>query len=498
MATLADLWHSVFPNAHRLGLLDAERWAVEVAWVRVLKPRVPAFDILEPGDLAMIPASSLTLVASSKGELDGLVDALVRSKVCGVLIVGSEERALDVVLGGALAGVGLPALRVDHADAGLLERSIIGFLVNRRAELERQAAALEYQLQQLALLGRGLDVLASAIGAFAGRAVIIENRHGDAFVMHVPSDQPAAAAASVARYHANPDSVALRLPLPTGERSSTASLVLLGQEPVRERERIACERIAPLLALEITRSAGLLGVQPPGRESLPAAGPPWVVIVARQATGAEPQSDGAIAEREVMRSEIRMLASPGRIVLRGDAESLELRAVAAAPADDPEGLELAGRVASHLGRTMAVSRRFTEPTGRQVAEAEARATLETVERLMDPPRVALATLLPAYRILAGLPDLPDGLRQARGLLEPLLVGRPALQQQRLATLRAVLDRDAHAEAALALGVHRNTIGYRVRRIEELGGWDLRDPALRLALSVAVRIVQKAQQLASEA
>jgi DNA-binding PucR family transcriptional regulator len=41
-------------------------------------------------------------------------------------------------------------------------------------------------------------------------------------------------------------------------------------------------------------------------------------------------------------------------------------------------------------------------------------------------------------------------------------------------------------------VHRNTIAYRVRGIEELGGWDLRDPELRIALSVALRIVQIAQ------
>jgi len=37
-------------------------------------------------------------------------------------------------------------------------------------------------------------------------------------------------------------------------------------------------------------------------------------------------------------------------------------------------------------------------------------------------------------------------------------------------------------------VHRNTTAYRVRRIEELTGWDLREPDLRLALSIALRIL----------
>ena len=64
--------------------------------------------------------------------------------------------------------------------------------------------------------------------------------------------------------------------------------------------------------------------------------------------------------------------------------------------------------------------------------------------------------------------------------------------ERLETLRVVLDRPGLAEAAAALGVHRNTIAYRIRRIESLGGWDLQDPELRLSLAVAVRIVQRAQ------
>jgi DNA-binding PucR family transcriptional regulator len=46
-----------------------------------------------------------------------------------------------------------------------------------------------------------------------------------------------------------------------------------------------------------------------------------------------------------------------------------------------------------------------------------------------------------------------------------------------------------ADAASTLGVHRNTIAYRLARIEELTGWDLADPELRLTLSVAVRLVQ---------
>jgi DNA-binding PucR family transcriptional regulator len=77
-----------------------------------------------------------------------------------------------------------------------------------------------------------------------------------------------------------------------------------------------------------------------------------------------------------------------------------------------------------------------------------------------------------------------------------MAGRPASVRERLATLRALLDHGGAGEASAALGIHRNTLAYRVRNLEGLTGWDLGDPDLRLALSVAVRIVQSAQTRAT--
>lgn len=71
-------------------------------------------------------------------------------------------------------------------------------------------------------------------------------------------------------------------------------------------------------------------------------------------------------------------------------------------------------------------------------------------------------------------------------------GSAATKAQRLATLRAVLEHPGAAAAAEALGIHRNTLLYRVVRIEERTGWRLDDPDLRLALAIAVRLVQNDQ------
>jgi DNA-binding PucR family transcriptional regulator len=195
------------------------------------------------------------------------------------------------------------------------------------------------------------------------------------------------------------------------------------------------------------------------------------------------------ADREALRRDLRGLAPARRLTLRGDALSVDLRLVAALDDADPAGLEIGGRIGAFLDRLVAVSRPFAEPSGRSAAEAEARQTLEAAETLEDPPRVARADRLAAYRLLGNLHKVPHGTRQARALLAPLLHSRPDVRREHLATLRAILDHPGLAEAAATLGVHRNTVAYRLRRIETLTGWSLADPDLRFPLALAVRLVQ---------
>lgn len=496
MASLRDVHAAVFPGARPVTPLDGERAEREIAWVRVLKARVPAFDSLDGGDLAIVPGSALAVVAPTPPGVADLLDAFVRARVPALLLVDGDggDVALDS-LASAAGSAGLTVLRMPRADPISLERSVIGYLVNRRAELDRRAADLEDQLARLALLGRGLDLLAAAIGSFFGRAVVIEGRRGDPLAVHAPADDPSTAAA-VSRYFARPGAsgaAALRVPIPAapGETGDGGRLVLLGDAPPNELERIGGQRLAGLLALELARDAAVRQARDEVRrgDPLPADGPGWVVILARQAPAEGP--DGSAA-REETRAELRSLASARRLALRGTSESLELRMVAAAPADDPEGMTIAGRIGAFLHRPVALSRPFNDPGGRPAAEASARATLEAAELLEEPPRVALAARLPAYLLIGNLRNLPDGLRQARALLAPILVGSASAQQRRLDTLRAVLEAAGLGEAAVRLGVHRNTIAYRVVRIERLGGWDLRDPDLALALRVAVRIMQNAR------
>jgi PucR family transcriptional regulator, purine catabolism regulatory protein len=536
MATLDDLRAAVLPGARWLAagpdVAPSTATSLDLAWVRLMRARVPAFDALEAGDLAIVSRAALAVVAPDAESVGALVRGCIDARIGGIVLVadpastseigpgvstsaasGRPDATLDeLVATASLAG--LPVVDAGPADAAAVERSAIGFLVNHRAELERQATILETRLEQVALAGGGPEGMAAAIAGFLGRAIAIEGRRGTTLAMHVPPDIPDAAAA-VAAYHDRRRAAAGRiaLPMPGEMPANSGALALLGERPPTELERVATGRIAGLVALELARDEALgRALETARREPLPADGPPWVVIVARQAhgpaAGSEARISGALdgpgpeagdgdpddepresARREALRRDLRSLAPARRLALRGDALSVELRIVAALDGADPDGVAIGGRIGAFLGRLVAVSRPFSDPAGRSAAEADARATLEAAEGLASPPPIARADRLPAYRMLGNLHNLPDGTRQARALLAPLLRGRPDVRRERLETLRAVLDQHGLAEAAEALGVHRNTIAYRVRRIEEATGWQLADPELRFPLALALRLVQ---------
>lgn len=542
MATLASLVSDVLPTA-TLAAGDAAALEREIGWVRLVRARVPALDALDPGDLILVPERALEVVAPGPDQIDALVVALVSGGAAGAIVLPAETGGGASALVAGLGRAGIPVLEIPDADPVAVERTVIAWLVNRRAALEARAEELERRLEAIALASGDPAALLAAIGGFLGRAVALEGRRSHALSLHAPESPPAAADAA-RRYFAGRTGVALRVPLPAPAlpehaaadatalpAPSPGALLLLGDEPPTEGERLACERVAALLALELGRNVAVERAREEARRggALPADGPPWVVLVARQVDdagtdgpdaphagvvapatggrrqGAQPSPPGsrrrsvvdrpdasAVERREALRAEIRLLAPPRRLALRGSAESLEYRLVAVADAADPGGLVTAERMARLIRRPVAVSRPFHDPGERPQAEAEARATLEAVEASAAGSRVVRADRLPAYRILGGLHDIPDVERLSGALLAPILAGHPATVAGRLATLRAVLDAAGPIEAAQALGVHRNTVAYRIRRLEQLGEWDLSDPELRVALAVAIRVVQSAR------
>ncbi|MFM7782356.1 MAG: hypothetical protein ACKO8J_04625, partial [Candidatus Limnocylindrus sp.] len=221
MASLRELVQTLLPTAEPLVDARDEAMARTVSWVRLLRTRLPAFDGMDAGDLALIPLLTLRAVAQDEAARREMVEFLANSNATGILAIASgeqsnEEEAALRHLVAAAAVTRLPTLLVRDVEPAQLERSLIGAVVNRRAELERQAVALERQIAALALDGQGLDALVGALAAFIGRAVALEARGGTSRAVVAPAGQPgsAAAAKAVSRYLGKYHADGQRIPLP--------------------------------------------------------------------------------------------------------------------------------------------------------------------------------------------------------------------------------------------------------------------------------------------
>lgn len=125
---------------------------------------------------------------------------------------------------------------------------------------------------------------------------------------------------------------------------------------------------------------------------------------------------------------------------------------------------------------------YTQPNGLRWSFFEAVEALRHGERINTPSKLSLTSLLLAAR------DVP---LQALALeaLEPLQAFDKKHAAELLGTLRSYLELDGSVGAvAEALGLHRNTVRYRLQQVSELSGYDPTTTADRVQLWLALKAV----------
>ncbi|MDE3720936.1 PucR family transcriptional regulator [Nocardiopsis sp. N85] len=258
-------------------------------------------------------------------------------------------------------------------------------------------------------------------------------------------------------------------PLATGRRVRGFLVVGAGGR-LGPEQRTLVNAAVSLLSLELERDAhgdiarlgegvlialltGALDPTRPGAERLAAALPPAPVVV-------------AVAD------EVGAPHPPHGILTAGH----EGRALLLAGADTP-----VPTITDLLDGPIGVSDPV-DHTGLPVALAQA-------ERAREAARAQGGGAVRAAELpggLLGLTDTPAGVGLAEDLLAPLLAERS--HGELIASLRAYLAASGRWDAAAdALGVHRHTLRYRMRRIRDLLPVDLDDPDARAELWIALRL-----------
>ena len=257
-------------------------------------------------------------------------------------------------------------------------------------------------------------------------------------------------------------------------RGDLVEEVLAGGLETEEAERIA-------------RQAERLGHRLPQRA--------WVVVLeadddqteaALAARGQQDRLDGALSGlvRSRLPGALTLVRSASAVFLVPDELATDLAAVeklgaqvlaAAAPVMKPGSASVGiGNLAngvSELARS----------------HVEARQALRLTRRAGGRGRVASYRSLGAFRLLLEVQS-PEALRRfVNELLGPLLDYAQSRDTPLLETLEALsAARWIRRAAARQLGVHINSMTYRVERIQTLTGLQLDDPETRVAISIALR------------
>ncbi|MFI6251264.1 PucR family transcriptional regulator [Streptomyces sp. NPDC051016] len=514
--TLASLvHHSALKLTVRAG---EDRLDVPVRWAHVSELADPV-PYMEGGELLLITA--LKLDAEDPEAMRRYVKRLVGAGVVGLgFAVGVNYEEIPGALVEAAEQEGLPLLEVPRRTPFLAISKAVsaaiaadqyravtaGFAAQR--ELTRQAlnAGPEGVLAALAAQVDGWAALYDASGAVVATAPEWAGRRAARLTAEVERlrERPAPAS-SVVGGPDNEDRVELHS-LGTGRRPR-AALAVGTASALGTAERYAVHSAIALLTLTTERS-----------RSLRAAEQRVGAAVLRMLLAGQPDHARGVAGDlygGLLDAPFRMIvADAGAELLAGLTEAVESAAARAGEAllVVPEGerlVVLAADAGAAVGACVeyAAAREAARAVPEQGSAAEeddlvvgmsapsgpiaAAAAYKQAEQALSVARRRGRVLVEHEQLASGsvLPLLADDAVKAfaDGLLRALHEHDATGRGDLVASLRAWLSRHGQWDAAAAdLGVHRHTLRYRMRRVEEILGRSLDDPDVRMELWLALK------------
>lgn len=542
--TVGDLLQLSFPEGTQVvaGRAGLDR---EVVWARTLRPRPPAFEAIDGGELALLSSSQLSLLESV--TLAYVVARLAEVGVAAVAVLGEVDAAAEQ----AADALKIPLLRLP-AGVSLteIERAAIATIVDRQADLQRKASDIHRQLAQLVFEERGLQVVAERLADISGKAVSIED---DLFRLRfaapsadVPNPEDldlriwrgaieewvrtvtlSSAQPPVGRFPIRDTELARFVaPVPSREGVAGYLSIIAPAAELTELDRLAAGRGAAVCAMEVSKAAAVeeaearvrgdlldqllstgleddqialgkarrLGYDP----TLPSAVMAFRMTVReRQGTGAALRSPDrtraqleSLVRIELSRRESKCLvASRGANVLAvvpltPGASERTLKAVAEEVRKAAEAALNGSSVGVGIGRPTSAGASLA------AAHREAEEALGIGLRIHGPSSTTHFGELGIVRLLAQV----DRMSELQGFYEELLGKLEAHDQKGGGELLKTLEVLFHCHgnltrAAEQLSLHRNSLLYRMERIQEISGLDMENPETRLSMQVALKIRQ---------
>jgi purine catabolism regulator len=525
-------------NAGAAGLGNAATWA------RLLRTRPTSLGRIEHGEIWLLSTAALQLVGDPRA-----VARMVRDMGQAGVVAFVTPQPLGPEVEAEANEIHTPILRV-ASDASLaeIEKSIVAVLVDRERAIGQRVQEIYERLLATLIEDRGLELISDIVAEVTGKSVYLLDEHFQPTVQTGGDDRTAEALADVRRRYwegllgnvserlivlrpvdQEPTAVALR-PL-TLRGAVEGYLAMVG--PVDEFgdfDHQVADRAASVLAIELAKQSAVVEARlrlqgdflsdlldnptSPDDALVDRArrlgydlSRPHLVFVLRPRG---PENGNGTLPTSVLRSHQRFVDATRRRLVVADVTTLlreldgSVQVLMPCPADvDPvdvdAGLTWVERLRASLEESLTpdlvsvvagVGRTPGPETTPFAAMREATRAADIAASMpTESPAALHFARLGALRLIFHLADNPELRAFQRDVLGPLENSDATRRSEFVRTLDAFLRAGGnHMRAARDLNVHRNTLIYRLERIQELlGGVDLEDPETRLNLQLALKI-----------
>src|SRR5947209_4383881 len=151
----------------------AEGLERRVTWATRMRARLPAFESVRGGELALLGLAQLRRVDET---LPHLLQSLHQEGVAAVAVAATSLEALGNEAPSLADQLHLPLILLPlSASLEEIEREVITFVVSFRGEMERKATEVSHQLMQLSVQGAGIQGISEHLAHICGNWVIVQD-----------------------------------------------------------------------------------------------------------------------------------------------------------------------------------------------------------------------------------------------------------------------------------------------------------------------------------
>lgn len=497
--TAREVWRLALPLGTTVAA-GATGLSRPIFWARTSSHLSTLFPGLEAGELALLDLQ-LARELNPTLTLPRIIRALAQVGIGALALAASlDEESIATAEEYALPLLRLPAA----SDLARTARAVIRLITDREAQEEARGAELYHQLTQRIAAGAGLDGLLGLIAQLSGHAAVLLEPSGEVRLSSLPGPSPSPDALSGLA----PGWAVSEAPVLVSGRA-VARLRLVSRPPdLDDFSELAVRQGAAALALELAKQeavtqaqqalqGGLLDAVEAGeseeaiRARARGLGYPldclqWVVVAA--APGEAAAADLAPwARRAQGLAEARGWHA---LVATGDYHATVLIAASTITNAASWLAELRTTwLSASAPLTLGVGEPAAGLSGLRASLGQAQDALALGLRLFGPGGTHRHADLGLYRLLRHLQGQPDLETFYQQTLAPLVAYDQEHGGELVATLEALLAAGGNvSRTAQALHLHRNSLIYRLDRIQQITGLTPTDPedafTLKLALLLA--------------